>query len=229
MLLEKNSISRRKLSMPAKKRTLIPAVLLLFSFCSAQDDWSLKKDKDGIKVFNRENEQSKFNELRVETTLDATLAQLAALILDIEDYAKWSFNTKSTRILKKTSPSELYFYSEINSPWPADNRDLVLHLSITQDPVSKKMSIIIKTVPGLVPLKPNTIRVPMSSETWTVTRVDGFRIRVEYQLKLDPGGSVPAWLINTFSVKGPYETFKNLREQIRQPKYKNAAVPFIRD
>jgi hypothetical protein len=203
------------------------AILLIRFSGTAQNDWVLKKDKDSIEVYNRGNEQSKFNELKVEVTLKATLSDLASLILDIDDYKSWSFNTKSAHVVKRVSPSELYYYSEINSPWPADDRDLSLHLLIRQDPLSKIMTIKIRSVPDLVPVKPNTIRVPMSSETWTVTRLDRTRIHVDYQLKLDPGGSVPAWLINTFSVKGPYETFKNLREKIQQPKYRNTAVPFI--
>ncbi len=213
--------------MLTKYLTLFLATLLIRFPGSAQNEWILKKDKDSIKVYNRDNEQSKFNELKVEMALKARLSDLAALILDISDYKNWSFNTKSSHVLKQVSPSELYFYSEINSPWPADNRDLSLHLLITQDPVSKTMIIKIKSVPGLIPVKPNTIRVQMSYETWIVTRLDKTRIRIEYQLKLDPGGSVPAWLMNTFSVKAPYETFKNLRQQIQQSKYRNASVPFI--
>jgi hypothetical protein len=215
--------------MPLKYMTLFLAILLIRIPGSSQNDWTLKKDKDSIKVYNRGNGQSRFNELKVEMNLNARLSDLAALILDINDYNKWSFNTKSSHIVKQVSPSELYYYSEINSPWPVDNRDLTLHLLITQDPVSKIMKVNIKSVPGLVPIKPNTVRVPMSNETWTVTRIDKTRIRIEYLLTLDPGGSIPAWLINTFSVKGPYETFKNLREQVREAKYRDASIPFITD
>ena len=203
-------------------------VLLLSYFQgSAQNGWTLKKDKDSIKVYVRGNDQSKFDELKVEVSIKAKLSELAALILDINDYKSWSFNTRSAHVLKQVSPSELYFYSEINSPWPADDRDLALHLTITQDPVSKTMIIKVSSEPGLIPAKPNTVRVPISSEIWTVTRLDKTRIHIDYQLKLDPGGTVPAWLINTFSVKGPFETFKNLREQIKKPKYRNAPISFI--
>ncbi|MDR3716594.1 MAG: START domain-containing protein [Puia sp.] len=194
---------------------------------TSQNTWTLKKDKDSIKVYNRGDEQSKFKELKVEMDLKASLSDLAAVILDIGDYKDWSFNTRTSYVIKQVSPSELYFYSEIESPWPADNRDLTLHLVITQEPVGKTMKINIRTVTGLVPPKPNTVRVPMSDETWVVTRMDKTQIRIAYQLKLDPGGALPAWLINTFSVKGPFETFKHLREQVRQPRYRNAVVPFI--
>lgn len=205
---------------------------LLVLLCSsisgrAQNAWTLKKDKNGIKVFSRDNTHSKFNELKVETFLKARLSDLAAVILDIPDYPQWSFNVKSCKLLKQISPSELYIYTEISSPWPADNRDLPIHIKITQDPTSKVMTIAVECIPDLVPRQKNIVRVPVSKETWLVTPVDASTIRIDYQLEVDPGENPPAWLINMFSVKGPYETFSRLKDQIQQPKYQKASIPFI--
>jgi hypothetical protein len=205
--------------------------LILFQAVSfsglGQNNWILKKDKDSIKVYNRSNAHSKFNDLRVETVLRTGLSGLAAVILDISNYPHWCFNTKTAYVLKPVSPSELYFYSEINSPWPASNRDLAVHLHITQDPVSKVMHIKSDEVPDFIPPKENIVRVPLSRETWIVTPLDKTSIRIEYELEIDPGASAPAWLVNSFATKGPFETFKNLREQIKLPKYRNASLPFI--
>ena len=192
-----------------------------------QNNWVLKKDKDSIRVYNRSSEHSKFNDLRVETILRTSLSCLAAVILDINNYPKWSFNTRKAYVLRQVSPSELYFYSEINSPWPASNRDLAVHLRITQDPVSKSMHISADEIPDFIPQKENIVRVPLSREVWKVVALDKTTIRIEYELEIDPGASAPAWLINSFATKGPFETFKNLREQIRLPKYRNVSFPFI--
>jgi hypothetical protein len=205
--------------------------LLLFragSFpCLGQNNWELKKEKDSIRVYNRSNAHSKFNDLRVETTLMTNLSDLVAVILDIDNYPNWSFNTKTAHILKQISPSEIYFYSEINSPWPASNRDLAVHLRITQEPVTKVMHIRSDEVPDFIPPKKNIVRVPLSREIWTVTPLNKTTIRVEYELEIDPGASAPAWLVNSFATKGPYETFKNLRERLKLPKYSHASFPFI--
>ena len=209
--------------------SLLLLLLLQTAFFSGlgQNNWVLKKEKDSIRVYNRSNLRSKFNDLRVETILQTSLSGLAAVILDIGNYPHWSFNTKKAYVLKQISPSELYFYSEINSPWPASNRDLAVHLHITQEPVSKAMHIRSDEVPNFIPPKENIVRVPLSRETWTVTPLGPTTIRVEYELEIDPGASAPAWLVNSFATKGPYETFKNLREQIKLPKYRNASFPFI--
>ena len=210
----------------------IPILLLSLTASlplAAQKSWELKKDEEGIKVFSKSSDNSRYNELKVEMTLSAKLSSLAALVLDIDNYPNWSFNTEKSYVLKKISPSELYFYTLIHSPWPASNRDLAVHLSLTQDETSKVLSIRAECVPNYIPPKKDIIRVPLSIEQWTVTPLPGDKVRIEYQLKLDPGASVPPWLINLFSTKGPYETFTHLRQQIQKDPYRNAVISFIRD
>jgi len=201
----------------------------------AQQEWNLKKDENGIKVYSRSSEHTKYNELRVEMTLQTSLSSVAALVLDIGNYPNWSFNTKQTSILKTIGPSELYFYSEIHSPWPANNRDLAIHLTVTQDPNSKVMTIHAVELPDYIPVKEGLVRVPLSDEVWTVTPVGNGPaghiglIKIDYRITLDPGAGTPAWLINMFSVKGPFETFSHVKEQLKAPKYRDAKLSFIRD
>jgi hypothetical protein len=196
---------------------------------AAQKNWELKKDQDGIRVFSRPTDNSRFNELKVEMTLSAKLSSLAALVLDIDNYPNWSFNTEKSYVLKKISPSELFFYTLINSPWPATDRDLAVHLSLVQDSNTHVLTLSAIETASFIPEKKGIVRVPLSVERWTVTPHPGGKISIRYELQLDPGAAAPAWLINTFSVKGPFETFSHLREQIRKERYRNAAISFIRD
>jgi hypothetical protein len=195
----------------------------------AQEGWVLKKDENGIKVYTRSAERSKFNELRVETVLPATLSSLAALILDISHYPRWSFNTLESHILRRVGPSELYFYSRVHSPWPASDRDLAVHLRVRQDSATRVMTVTSRSVPNFIPPKKDLVRVPLSDEVWTVTPLPGGKIRIDYRLQIDPGTDAPAWLINSFSTKGPYETFSRLREELKQAPYRDARSAFIKD
>jgi hypothetical protein len=204
-------------------------IILCGNLCASAQDWTLKKDDNGIKVYSRSSERSKYNQLRVEMTVQTSLSSVAALVLDIGNYPNWSFNTKQTSILKTVSPSELYFYSEIRSPWPASNRDLAIHLAVTQDANSKIMTIHAVELPNYVPVKDGLVRVPMSDEIWTVSPAGSGLIKIDYRITLDPGAGTPAWLINMFSVKGPFETFSHVKEQLKIAKYKDARLSFIKD
>ena len=63
-------------------------VFLLFLPCviswSDKNEWALKKEKDGITIYSRHSDLSKFNDLRIEMDLPGTIAQLSSILMDVE-------------------------------------------------------------------------------------------------------------------------------------------------
>jgi hypothetical protein len=208
--------------------TLILSVISPLSGRS-QDDWKLKTDKDGISIFTRTFPDSKFKAIKVEVELDATLSQMVAVVLDVNTGAQWVYSTKSSVLLKQVSPSELYYYSEVSIPWPAANRDFIAELRAVQDSHSRVVTIYGPIFPDYMPAKKDIVRVRRSEGKWIISPLAKGKIKVEYTLRVDPGGDLPAWLVNMFVTKGPYESFKKLKEQLQKPEYANAKLPFISD
>ena len=213
-----------------KKNLLLALFPVLFSFFSAaaqEGGWSLKKDKDGIKIFSRASDHSKINEVKADFNMQGTLSEFADVMIDLPNHVQWAYGTKSCLMLKKVSDSEIYFYTEMNCPWPLTNRDLIVHMVISQDPASKVMKVEETDIPGYIPEKKALVRVPESKAVWTVMPVDKKTIHVSYQINVDPGGTVPAWLVNMFSTKCPFESFKGLRTEVMLSKYRMASFSFI--
>jgi hypothetical protein len=52
---------------------------------------------------------------------------------------------------------------------------------------------------------------------------------VEYTLHVNPGGTLPTWLVNMFATQGPTEIFSKIKTQLEKSKYKNAQVAFIKN
>ena len=210
-----------------KRWALVGLTALTFTGGFAQKDWELKSEREGIAIFTKLYPSSKFKAVKVHCTLPATLSQLVAVILDVNTGAQWLYSTKSSSLLKQVSPSELYYYSEVNVPWPVNNRDFIAHLIVTQDARTKTVTVNGPTVPDYIPQKKDVVRVARSDGQWIITPVDRNHSKVEYTLQVDPGGSVPAWLINLFATKGPYESFRNLKQHLQKPQYSNIRLPFI--
>jgi hypothetical protein len=210
------------------KNVLFTAMCFLAVFFGrAQDNWTLKTNKEGIKIFTRRADDSKINVLKIECELPSTLSQLVAVILDIKSADQWQYKTDHFELIKQVSPSELYYYAESQFPWPASNRDYVSHVTVKQNPQTKTVSVDAVNVPDMVPIKSNKVRILNSVGKWTITPLKKNLIGVEYILQVDPGGSLPAAIINTFLSSGPFETFKKLKLQIAKPPYPSAAFPFI--
>ncbi|WP_461453464.1 START domain-containing protein [Mucilaginibacter sp.] len=206
---------------------------LLFSLThllvSAQSDWKLSSDNDGIKVYTSLVPDSKIKAIKVECEYKATLSQFVAVLMDIKNSPEWLYHTKFCRVVKEVSPQELYYYSEVTLPWPAENRDFVSHLTVSQNPETKVILVNGPAVPGIVPVNKNLVRVSHSGSVWEITPLSNGNIRVKYTLHVDPGGELPAWLINMFGTEAPIQIFKNLRIELQKPVYKNEVLPFIQN
>lgn len=222
--------SRRTMSNSLKRIGLL--FLILFTGLqriSAQSDWELRTEKKDIKVYTRTFPDSKFKAIKVELILQTTLSRLVTFLLDVKTATDWVYATKSAVLLKQMSPSEIIYYSEVRLPWPLSNRDFIAHLITTQDPHTRIVTIEGPTINDYMPAKKDVVRVKQSDGRWVLTPVDKGHIRVEYTLRTDPGGDIPAWLFNLFVTKGPLESFDNLKTQLNKPEYANSHLPFIID
>lgn len=204
---------------------LFSILILTKSYGQKEEDWQLKSNKEGIAVYCKPLQGSKYKSVKVICTLPYSLSQIVWVLFDIKTSPEWVYSTKSCVVLTQVSPLELVYYSEVSIPWPVSNRDFVAHLKAVQDPHTKVVTIDGPAIVGYMPVKQNVVRVTKSEGKWVITPVARNVSRIEYTLHVDPGGSVPAWLINLFAAKGPYESFKRLKAQLKKTDYKNVKIP----
>jgi len=199
-------------------KKLCLALLFSITLCRimAQGSWELKRDENGIAVYTRMPASGNIKELRVLCELDATKAQLIATLLDIDNYKKWVYSSKKTELLKTPGPQKIIYYTQSHLPWPIKDRDLIVELEI--GPESDVLYIRAKSLPAYLPQNDKYVRVPYSLATWKVTQTAANKLKVDYTFSVDPGGSIPAWLVNATMAIGPYNSFAKLREVLKQTK-----------
>lgn len=197
--------------------------IFFFSFYSlfvlaafGQANWKLTKNEDGIRVFQKDSKTSNFKSIRVECTLDGTYDKLINVINNIAGYQNWVYHNKATSLIKRISPYEFYYYTETYLPWPMDNRDAVMHTVITRDSLNRFLRIHSSAAPSYIAKKAGKVRIRFSDINWYVTSPAANKIKILYTFETDPGGNVPAWLVNSFADKGPYESFKKLAELLKK-------------
>jgi hypothetical protein len=197
-------------------KALCICLLYLPTFLPASDlnDWTLRREKDGINIYSRPSNCSKVNDIRVDMDLTGTVEQLAAILRDIDGYTGWVYSTRTATMIKKVSEDEVIYYAEVGTPWPAANRDYYADLKITLNPANHSMNVVSVGMKDYQPEKKDFVRVPMSRGSWTVTTQSARKIHLQYILQIDPGGSIPAWILNSFVAKAPLETFSNLKKKM---------------
>ena len=203
--------------------------MVCYCYTSAQTNWVLKKEKEGIQVFVTNQENSKFKAIRVLCSLPGTMEQLISVLQLVQIQPQWVVSTKNAYSIKQVSVDKLLYYAEVDLPWPINNRDMVIDLSFVQDPKTKILSIYANTIDHILPEIEGKQRVPYSAAKWLVISEGNHKISIDYTIKIDPGGGIPAWMVNLFIAKAPYESFKNLTKLIQEKRFQGQHYSFLKD
>ena len=119
-------------------------------------------------------------------------------------------------MVKKPDENNIFYYNETGLPWPASNRDVVVRMNLEADPSHKSLQITQEADPGAFPVTKGLVRVQHLSGHWIFTETGNNKLKAVYFLDVDPGGSLPAWIVNLFIAKGPYETFVKLQQHLNR-------------
>ncbi len=150
----------------------------------------------------------------MELDVPGNIEQLAIILLDIPGYTDWAYATKKSVLIKDLGPGKLIYFSEVEVPWPATNRYYYAQLELKNNPADHSMLLVSANLPEYTPVPKDLIKVPYSRGEWKVTTISKKTIHIDYVLQLNPGGSLPAWVLNLFSTKGPLETFENVKHKM---------------
>ena len=194
-----------------------------------QVNCSLKKDDENIKVYLCDSDISDFKTIMVTLEMPATISQYAALALDVEKYKKWQYKVFDQHILKRTSDTEFIYYSAVDTPWPTTNRDMIFHMQLKQDSITKELSVKLTALPDYLEPSSSFVRIQQCYSMLTVTPIDKNHVKVHYIIDIDPGGVVPAWIANLFAAQAPWQTYYNFRQEIISQGEDRITVPFIKD
>ena len=197
-----------------KSYYILFALIVSVSFATAQPSWKLVRDKNGIHVYTATVEKSKFKSIKVQTVLEGTIPKLMHILGDISKHPEWVYKAKSAIIIKQISPNEFIYYTETSLPWPASNRDAIIHLTMIPDTLQHSLNITAFSEPNLLEKKEGLVRIPYTNAKWHVTESNN-KITIDYVFEVDPGGDLPAWLVNMMADKGPFESFYKLKTKLK--------------
>ena len=203
------------------------SLFLSLGYAQDTDGWLLKNDKDNVQVFYKKTDN--VQEIKLITSLRTTLTGLVHLLSEVDNYPNWGYKVMEARLLKRVSDTEMFYYSRLDFPWPLSDRDMVMHTTLRQDPITHRILSTSTAVPDYLPVVPDVVRITSARTQWTMTPGTNGWIGVEYYLHSNPGGNIPDWVVNMAIDLGPRETIKSLRGLLPQTRYQAARLEYIKN
>ncbi len=190
------------------------ALFLLFAmfFGHSQKKTNLALDKEGIKIYLTKLDTTPFKEYKAIMTVKANIDTVAKQILDIKSLQKWNFKTRKSELIRKVSDTSWIFYMNHHLGWPVQDRDHVSKVTLIKKEAEQTITIF--PANNVLKEKEGIIRLTNFKGFWYLKKISDNQTLVMQQIYGNPGGSIPAFMVNMVVTKGPFESFKELRKRV---------------
>ncbi|PTQ91366.1 START domain-containing protein [Agitococcus lubricus] len=171
-------------------------------------EWRLiKNDKTrNIKVYDKREEGKTLRSFKAEYEVEESFETLAKVYFDFESYKDWYYEVIDSKLLKKVSSTEFYYYIVHNAPPTLADRDAVLHAVIEPYNAKRGYALFkINSVPDYLPAKPPYVRIKGYTINIKLMPIGNNKIRGIIEGYVDPGAAFPSWAINYVQRRAPYE------------------------
>lgn len=189
---------------------------------STRIDWELVKRNDGIMIYMAQLPDEHLKTFRGVTTIKLDdFTAIGAIMDDYSFVASWMHMVSTIDGIARTSPSDRLVYVTTRLPWPVNNRDVVLHVGLQQDPVSYALSMPMHSVDNVKPPQKGYVRMPKMQSYFLFEPLEPGKVRVTLQVIVDPGGYIPDWMANLLMRDIPYYSLKHLSVVANDPRFRH--------
>lgn len=201
------------------------------AFCYEPPASSLKMilDKQGVKVWSYQVPNSPLSGFKAVTTVKSTLGGLVNLIADTQNASRWIYRAKNVELLQRDDADMTFTVRVITDfPWPFKDREALVAGKIVQDPSSLRVRIDSSNT-NAFPQSNCCLRMPVVEGSWIFRPLGDGLVEVTMTGHADPGGLIPAGMVNLMIQEHPYNTLKGLRRMVNEERYQHSRNPSIHE
>ena len=135
--------------------------------------------------------------------------------IDDDDFSS-CVPSEPTQHIKKINDYEFIYYCKVEAQWPVSDRDMVVRLRSIR--TLNELQVSANSEKGILSEITDFVRVPASRSQWMVTEKNKNQLDVRYSIQIDPGGNVPAWIVNWVCANAPLQSFQALKKIAEEKK-----------
>jgi ribosome-associated toxin RatA of RatAB toxin-antitoxin module len=205
-------IVMRRMAKPFMQWLLLGSVLLV-SMAWAGNGWETVSDAEGILVERRREPGTTFYEVRASTHSPFPPSVIFATLWKHQEYVEFVPYLKKLEILTQ-SAQEKVIYEQISMPLVSD-RDYTVKITAEHSATNGVIQLHFVAVPDEGPPEhPNYVRVKHIQGGWTLEPTSDGGSDVTYVVASQPGGTIPAWIINAVQKEATPNLLKAMLQRV---------------
>jgi len=176
--------------------------------------WIFQKERDGIKVYTRNEENNPVKSYKGEMDIHTTMEAISEVIGNIKSFDWWDVSMNEINVLGYEKEKFIRYYLIYDTPWPISDRDLCVESLITYDSLTGKRTVRATPLTGVIPEKPDLVRIKNYWQQWTMQITENGMMHITLEGSVDPGGNIPAWLVNMVITDTPINIMRKVRNKV---------------
>jgi hypothetical protein len=190
---------------------LVMAALVMATAAAAEEaPWQLQQQDDDILIYSRPVAGSSYDAVKATVLINAPISHVSTFIGDGNGCPQWRAMCKSSEVIDIVSEHERFVYTVLDLPWPASDRDIVVH---------SKTEINAEARTATVNLQSDSSRHPAADHVRAETSgkmmlraVSEKQVEFTYIMHTELGGNLPASSVNAGVADGVFEDLSRLRQ-----------------
>jgi hypothetical protein len=176
--------------------------------------WQYVREQDGITSYRRERPGAPLSGFRARAMFPADVWTVLSILEDVDRACEWTSHCAAMRKLQSKSDLEMLVYARMNAPWPVRDRDVVTRVAIS---IHSQTQIVadIRSMSGGPSVPDDVVRIPSMQASYRFSVKGPRQVEVEYEIDVDPGGTLPDWVKNMVGRDLAHQTLYRLRERAR--------------
>ncbi len=188
-------------------KEVIIVILSLLVF-NNEAGWKIVRNSDAIKVYKKPTAEG-YDEIKIQASISSTLDEFVQAINDADAYQYWVYGCSASNLISSKERNLIYYETITDMPFPIQDRYLKVKSTQSRDGLEWKSHSV-----GLPSSKKDQVAIENFESRWHVQELPDETILVNYTVKTEPGGFIPAWLYNLAVDRGPYYSMKNLKDRL---------------
>jgi hypothetical protein len=199
-----------------RRLAFVAFTLGLAAVASAQGTWKVVDRDRGIVVDTRAEPGRDLPTMRGRGVIEGEVNHVLAVVLDERGATEWAEGADRCKLLRRIDARTSLIYTYTDTPWPVSDRDIVMRRTIEVIKPGAEYRVRLLCAPRELAQVEGVIRVLDCDSHFYLRKESASSTFMEYQVNLDPGGSLPDWLIRWAAKKIPMNTFVSLEQQVEK-------------
>lgn len=188
------------------------------------NDWEEQKQEGDITIYTRPHPESSFKSFKATAIINTPINNVLAVMANPKSCMEWVLGCTVANAFDVNSFNDRYAYSVNDMPWPFKDRDYVLHIKTSNDPVTGKVFMHMNATDNKKPINDQYERVHVAQTVYIFEATADNRTKMTWLQHTEPGGMLPGWLVNALIVDIPVQSLQALDKVAQLPKYQNANI-----